>query len=350
MELVNLTPVTAKVLVTTPPRGARRLGMVVAKATFSLTGGSTPRLAPDVAETIHEDDVEAPDGLLPGDLVPRRDDSMEVIVLGHAGPVADQPVAKLTVGLRVGAYERQLAVIGDRRWIDRPGSPAISEPEPFTSMPLCWSRAFGGRADVWIDRKAPIEVADPINRRGRGFDPRPLAEALCRHLEAPAGYPLVPKIRTLPNLEDPGCLIRRPGDRPIPACWATVPRDVGIGMAPVLHELEQGRPVDSHQAATLGVLHRCHPAWVLPPLPREAPIRWWGLGPGADVRLPALRVLADALVGQRRSTLELRPQVLVLRPDLRRLHLTYRGFFCTSAPEPGPRIMRLRLDEGWMQS
>lgn len=344
MDLVNLTPVPAKVIVTTAPADDKRIGVVVAKATFSLSAGAQPRLDADVAEPIHEDDVEAPDGLLPSDMVVRRDEAVEVILLGHAQAPGGRPVAGLTVSLSVGPFRRELVILGDRRWTTHFGRRVPSPPEPFTSMPLDWSHAFGGRAEVWVDRSAAIEVVDPINPRGRGFDPWPLAEGLCRHLDAPSGYPVVPSERALPNLEDPACRIRRADDRPLPTCWATVPRDVGIGLCTA------GPTGAQSPAAALGVLHRCHPAWLLPTLSPEAEVCWSGLASagGNGFRVPPLRVIADALVGERQSTLELRPQVLVLRPALERIHLIYRGFFRVSAPKPGPRIMRLRLAEGWM--
>jgi hypothetical protein len=344
MDLVNLTPVPAKVIVTTAPGEEKRIGVVIAKATFSLAAGARPRLDADVAEPIHDDDVEAPDGLLPSDTVVGRDDAVEVILLGHARAPDERPVPGLTVSLSVGPFHRELDVVGDRRWTKRLGVMTPSSPTPFTSMPLDWSRAFGGRAEVWLDRSGAIEVHDPINPRGRGFDPRPLAEGLCRHLDAPSGYPVIPSERLLPNLEEPALRIRHADDRPLPACWATVPRDVGIAMC--TSDFQEA----SRRAPDLAVVHRCHPAWRLPPLPRETEVRWAGLASssGTAFRVPPLRVLADALVGERLSTLELRPRVLVLRPDLGRIHLTYRGFFRVSAPRPGPRIMRLRLDEGWM--
>jgi hypothetical protein len=344
MDLVNLTPVPAKLIVTTAPGEDKRIGVVIAKATFSLAAGARPRLDADVAEPILEDDAEAPDGLLPSDTVVRRDDAVEVILLGHARAPDDRPVPGMTVSLAVGSFRRELDVVGDRRWTTRLGATVPSSPTPFTSMPLDWSRAFGGRADVWLDRSAVVEVHDPINPRGRGFDPRPVAEGLGRHLDAPCGYPVVPSERLLPNLEDPAQRIRSADDRPLPTCWATVPRDVGITVC--TSDFQEA----SRRAPDLAVAYRCHPAWRLPPLSRETEVRWAGLSTagGTAFRVPPLRVLADALVGERLSTLELRPQVLVLRPDLGRLHLTYRGFFRVSAPKAGPRIMRLRLDEGWM--
>src|SRR5204862_3276586 len=67
-------------------------------------------------------------------------------------------------------------------------------PLPFTSMPLCWERAYGG--------KAPGSTAfEPRNPIGRGFG------ETRQQLHD----------QRLPNVEDPAAPIRRWRDRPVPA-------------------------------------------------------------------------------------------------------------------------------------
>jgi len=348
MELLNSTAVPAKLIVTTrPDRRDQRIGLIVAKASFSLASGRA-RLDVDLADPIFDDDTIAEDGLLPNDMLPRRAEGLEVIVLARAETPDQRPTSRIPVEFVVGDHQRKLLVFGDRQWVCRFGRWMISEALPFRTMALDWSRAHGGRAEVWIDKNSVIEVADPINRRGRGFDPIPLAEGLCRQLDAPSGYPVVPRPRMLPNIEDPAGLIRRPEDAPLPACWATIPCDVGIGMVRRLHAIERGDSAGDEPAReALAVYHRAHPAWFVPSPKAGARVWWSGLRSTirGGFRLPALRVLADTLVGEKVSQLELRPQVLVVRPDLGRIQITYRARFRVSAPGGVARRMRLRLAE-----
>ena len=108
------------------------------------------------------------------------------------------PVRTMDVSVRVGRLEKRLRVFGDRHWrcLGR-WSPAMkSSPEPFSSMPIVYEKAFGG-----------------IDTKGGGY---------CR--ENPVGVGYVEKKRRkalnrapLPNIENPAHLIRRWKDRPFPA-------------------------------------------------------------------------------------------------------------------------------------
>lgn len=100
------------------------------------------------------------------------------------------PVREALCSVRVGELETRFALVGDRV---RDANGAVSEAAPFVAMPLCWERAFGG----------PGFAANPI---GRGMVP-----------DASGSVPL-------PNIEDPGHLIRAAGDRPVPPPLLPVPR------------------------------------------------------------------------------------------------------------------------------
>lgn len=125
----------------------------------------------------------------------------EVLVHGQACAPGGQPVAGMRVGVRLGGLRKSVAVIGDRYWSIAPGGAEthVSEPVPFTHMPLTWDRAFGGPG---CDR----------NPEGRGHD------ALDR---LKAGESVL-----LPNLEDPARPIGTPTDTPEPA---------GLGPIPLTH-------------------------------------------------------------------------------------------------------------------
>src|SRR5690606_32397230 len=64
----------------------------------------------------------------------------EVLVAGSWHAPFGKPVGTSYVRVKVGPVDKRLAVHGERHWVR--GSP--SEPKPMTSLPIDWSRAFGG--------------------------------------------------------------------------------------------------------------------------------------------------------------------------------------------------------------
>ncbi|MBF0220057.1 MAG: DUF2169 domain-containing protein [Gammaproteobacteria bacterium] len=108
-------------------------------------------------------------------------DHHEFFLNAIAYPPEQKAVKELEVGVRVGNLSKSLTVIGERYWIDN----KISEPRPFTAMPICYANAFGG-ADF------------AFNRLGRGMT---------------ATDDLIP----LPTIEYPQQRISRRSDRPQPA-------------------------------------------------------------------------------------------------------------------------------------
>jgi len=105
----------------------------------------------------------------------------EVLLCGKAHPW-QAPKSVCSVRLKLGSVDKRLDVVGDRTW--RRGAP--TDPEPFTEMPLTWSRAFGGAGYAQ-------------NPQGKGF--------------GGDGDNALP----LPNVEHAGRLMRSPKERPAPA-------------------------------------------------------------------------------------------------------------------------------------
>jgi hypothetical protein len=104
----------------------------------------------------------------------------EFLVHGKAFPTEDRPSA-CAVRARLGSREKTLLVFGDRYWDgNRP-----SAPQPFESLPLGWSAAYGGAGFAG-------------NPTGRGR-------------EAKAG------VTWLPNTELPGDRLLRPDQAIVPA-------------------------------------------------------------------------------------------------------------------------------------
>jgi len=110
----------------------------------------------------------------------------EYLVTGscHAPRGKARPASQVRV--RVGDLEKKLNVFGDRYW--KKG--VITDPEPFTEIPVIWPNAYGGD----------------------GFKRNPLGKGIHK-LPMPDGSMRVP----LPNFELPDHQIGSPGDSPNPA-------------------------------------------------------------------------------------------------------------------------------------
>jgi hypothetical protein len=351
MELVNQTAVPAQLLVADMPDEGCRGGLLVAKATFDFSAG-LPRLdsadpLPVLAEPAPLGDV----GELPEDLVPREDPAFEVLLLGACHPPGGRPAREAAVALSLGAVARRLLVTGDRAWVGHGPSATIGPPAEFMRMPLSYERAFGGSAEIRIDPHSTYPVFEPLNARGRGFDAEEYLAGCAAAFECPSGFPVLsPAPRLLPNLEDPERRIRAWADHPPPACWATIPRDVGFGARALSARLARYGPRATRAQQAQAAYFRAHPDWTLDaPPPARALLRLEGARPQGPIAfaLPSLRVLADYEIGSRFGTLELLPQALVVVAEQLRFYLVYRRLFRFDAAPGQARSFRLRLAEGW---
>ena len=223
MELVNSTPVPCRILTGALLAAENRIGTITAKATFRVVGHRTEIETQDPFP-IFEEDHETDLGLLPNDLVPRRDPAFEVLVLGAAYGAGGAPTSESRVEVSVGSERRALDVLGTRVWESSGASATMSAPVAFTRMPLTSANAFGGRTLVEVDREAFLEVSDLDNPDGKGFDPAPYAVGLAHTLKCPEGYPRYDERRQLPNIERPDARIKTPDDKPLPTFWSASPR------------------------------------------------------------------------------------------------------------------------------
>ncbi|KMQ50102.1 putative exported protein [Chitinispirillum alkaliphilum] len=126
--------------------------------------------------------------------------STDIALSGHAcAPY--EGARESDVSFRVGEVSREVAVFGNRVWKKRLGFYYISEPQPFTKIPLIWENAFGGRdMTPEKEKRRGWEVRNPV---GRGFRAK--------------GSRLEVEDTLLPNFEDPNNLITSPNMRPEPA-------------------------------------------------------------------------------------------------------------------------------------
>jgi hypothetical protein len=119
----------------------------------------------------------------------------DVVILGRAVAPDTRPVYEMQVTARVAAVVKTLRVTGDRFCVFREGlSPTFTEPIPFTTMPLRYERAYGGRDLISLPG---LEFHYPRNHHGTGVAVRNIPEVV--HGLA------------LPNIEDPTDLLNPDG-------------------------------------------------------------------------------------------------------------------------------------------
>lgn len=149
LQIVNDTPCPAQLGLFTDHEG-HQIASVVLKATLMLPGddGGVCRLAREQLEVRTEPSYEGGVGKssirYPADLVPGKPGT-DVVFVGHAHTPGHRRQTELIARLKVGALQRSIAVVGDRSWVTSLLGSAISAPQPFTTMPIVYERAFGGR-------------------------------------------------------------------------------------------------------------------------------------------------------------------------------------------------------------
>jgi len=165
----------------------------VVKGTFLLKPGAPaePDPKPDlVSGDVNEDDDEKKPLRYASDFAPVKLRT-DLVLVAKCHAAKGKSAAVLRAGFRVGAYSKSVAVIGNRRWIPGVLSTGQTEPEPFTSMPITWDRAYGGKG----------------------------------YKKNPAGVGRVKDGGDLPNIENADRLLKNPGDGLDPAGFGPVHPD-----------------------------------------------------------------------------------------------------------------------------
>ena len=122
----------------------------------------------------------------------------EVLVTGKCFTPNREPRGASRISVRVGAMQKTLDVFGRRYWKGVAGTMRrISDPEPFTEMPVVWENAFGGP----------------------GFERNPVGKGMATSLDSTGQ-----EVHPLPGIEYSDRLIGSPDDRPRPAGFG--PMDV----------------------------------------------------------------------------------------------------------------------------
>lgn len=191
MEIVNSARILLEGHMAVDPQG-RRFLVAVAKATYAFPADGGEAVLADLQQPIYTSDIfEGEQGLstpyFEADTAYRKP-SCDVVLKACAHTPDGRAVERLDVAFRVGSCERWAHVVGDRVWRRGIAGLTPSSPEPFLSMPVTYSRAFGGtRCD---GRSYDAYAANPI---GRGY------------ADASGGTDFVGQ--PLPNIEAPGAPI-----------------------------------------------------------------------------------------------------------------------------------------------
>jgi len=186
----------------------------------------------------------------------------------HAVARTTAPRTHWVAGFRVGQLEHRLRVTGRRFWTKRDRGWELGEPEPCTSVPIVYERAFGGRGCA----------SNPL---GVGF--------LDAGAEPEGDVWEAPQIETLERR------VTHWSDAPPPAGWLPLyrgwsPRTERAGTRDEVWRLTRcpGLPEDFDWAFCNGA----HPDLVYPGLLHgDEPVAWWGLGADpVETRLPGRRI------------------------------------------------------------
>ena len=206
LQLKNTTPFAATITVFPNEKAIDTL-YVVMKATFTL--GNRIKAADSQLPIFMAEEYWGEPGLSSlkyASELHLTKPSTDVVMIGKASAVDKRPTTMLDVRLEVADRKKVVRVFGDRQWVNGEAGQKMSSPEPFESLPLVYERAYGGVHEV--DPIKPEVLFEERNPIGRGFKGKRTESEM--------------KGTMLPNLEDPAKLIRKPEDRPPPACFGYI--------------------------------------------------------------------------------------------------------------------------------
>jgi hypothetical protein len=207
MPAIETTPSNTIQQVSGVRPGGEPMLAVLARRTYTLDGrgGLTP--AAEQTPLVVEPEVELKVVLAADtDLVPYKLRT-DVVVHGHV--YGHGRASRLEAVIRVGALEKRIAAIGERRCTLGPRGVVFGEPAPFDRIALAYTSAYGGR-DHAAEAKHGNPLKDPILAQG-------LASEVDLDAASPFLYPRNPVGRgylvevnaaaierlALPLLEDP---------------------------------------------------------------------------------------------------------------------------------------------------
>jgi hypothetical protein len=313
-DLENHTPFSAATLIV-PDQDGQEVLILVFAATFAAKAG-TLVVADDQSPIRPADEYRGDPATsslrYESDCVIEKP-RVDILVNGSAYAPKGRPAREISIELRVGDIRKELVVSGDRSWRRTPVGEVPSTPEPFSTMPIVFERAFGG-----TDKRNP----DPANQSYDMRNPVGVGYRGARSSD--------PSVETeVPNLEYPSERVRLPSDNWKPASLGVV----GRSWEPRI------RYAGTYDARWL------ERQWPLLPLDFDA--RFCQCAPddqqsstvmGGDIvmvrnmtpegiwtfALPSLTAPVRFYFDDRKTTHDLRVDTVFIEPDLKRVTLTAR--------------------------
>jgi hypothetical protein len=309
VDFHNTTPFNADLLRTAFGED-HLLAALIARPTFRIEGRELVA-TPEAPWPVDAAPMETPAGPLPGDL-PLLSGGIDVFVVGSAHAPGGGTATALEVDVRVGdSLSRRLQVTGNRRWERRGDALVASEPEPFSSMPLSWENAYGGKAEI-----PEGEMTCLANPLGKGFY---LSE------EQADGAPL-------PNLEDPQHRVEKWNDQPDP--FGTAPYPENGSLRPLNAVDFDAENLETPKLERISPLffNRAHPRMIIEPSQAPKPgdeVVVSHVHPDGDLRFawPELPLHAHVQLEQRSYLFPLHVDQIGILAEDRRVFLSCRVVF-----------------------
>lgn len=176
MELINGTPFALNAMQAMDKTGQPWL-IVIAKASYSINSdnGRGPIIAEKQRGLLISDIFQAEPGLstpyFESDFAYKKP-VCDVVVKGSVYAPQGRAVTRIDAYLKVGPIHKSIRVHGERRWIRQLGGRwSLTDPQPFSSMPVTYGHAFGG---LYTQQSIGTEdltdfLVHPANPIGKGF-------------------------------------------------------------------------------------------------------------------------------------------------------------------------------------
>lgn len=235
----------------------------------------------------------------------------DILMIGSACAPEQHQARQLDVKLQVGLVSKIVRVFGDRFWQQG----RITVPEHFSTMPLVYERAFGGK-DMVREQVRSAEARNPV---GCGYAGK-------KNQAEMEGQPL-------PNLECPHQLIQYVEDTPIPACFAPIaggwqPRASYAGTYDDLWQ--QHRAPYLPEDYDPRFMNVAHPDLIYPGfLQGGEAVNIQGMHPKGEISfsLPQVKLSNKVLIEDKEYSSGFNLETLILDPNNLQLSLVWRSAF-----------------------